>query len=152
MSLSVTSIMSQVTSHAKRLGIFQQVTTHEPKSAPRNGLTVCFWFTSINPVGMASGLASTSVRIELSARIFTPMLSEPADAVDLRLIEALDKLMEAYSGDFTLGGTVMDVDLLGRYGDALEASSGYLEIDKKLYRVVDITLPLIVSDLWTQAS
>jgi hypothetical protein len=151
MTLSVTEILSRVTSHAKKLGVFNQVVTHEPKSAPRNGMTVSFWVSRIEPVAAVSGLATTSARIEVEARLYAPMLSEPQDSIDLRLLEATDKLMAAYSGDFTLDGQVMDVDLLGRYGTGLSAETGYIEIDKVIYRVMVITLPLIVADLWTQA-
>jgi hypothetical protein len=151
-TLAVSTILSQVTSHARRLGLFNTVTTHEPKSAPRNGITVCFWVSSIAPVSEASGLSTTSGRIELSARIYEPMLGDPQDAIDIRLLEATEKLLDAYSGDFTLGGEVMDVDLLGRYGTALSAEAGYLNQDGKLYRVMVITLPLIVSDIWDQTA
>ncbi|MFC4609724.1 hypothetical protein ACFO9E_18165 [Streptomyces maoxianensis] len=150
MTLAVSSILSQAASHAKRLGLFKQVMTHEPKSAPRNGLTACLWVNSIAPVPGVSGLAATSGRVELSVRIYESMLSEPQDAIDVRILGATEKLMAAYSGDFTLGGEVMEVDLLGAHGTALSAEAGYLNQDGKLYRVMVITLPLIISDIWNQ--
>jgi hypothetical protein len=59
--------------------------------------------------------------------------------------------MAAYNGDFTLGGLVECVDLLGMTGQRLEARAGYLEQDRKIYRVMTITLPVIVAEAWEQA-
>lgn len=152
MSLDVSEIYAQVVSHAKRLGIFNQVLTHEPKSAPGSGLTCSIWLNSLEPIAEVSGLAVTSLRLELSVRIYENFKSQPEDEIDKRLLDAVSKLMEAYTGDFQLGGTVMDVDLLGAYGTALRAEGAYLGQDGALYRVVVMTLPIIVSDVYTQTA
>jgi hypothetical protein len=59
--------------------------------------------------------------------------------------------MAAYSGDFTLGDVVQEVDLLGEVGVPLRAQAGYITINQTMYRCMDITLPLIVNDLWSQS-
>lgn len=150
MSLGTKAILAAVISHAKGSGRFERVLTHEPKSAPGNGLSVAVWVQSLRPTD-GSGLTSTTARLELSVRVYTNMLADPQDAIDARLLDAVDALMAAYSGDFTLGGLIRNVDLLGEHGDSLSADAGYLEQDSKLYRVTVITLPLIVNDLWAQA-
>jgi hypothetical protein len=152
MSLAVSEIYAQVVSHAKRLGIFNQVLTHEPKAAPGDGLTCSIWLASLNPIAEVSGLAATSLRLELSIRIYENFKSQPEDEIDKRLLDATSKLMEAYTGDFQLGGTVMDVDLLGAHGDPLGAEGGYLSQDSSLFRVVVMTLPIIISDVYTQTA
>lgn len=151
MALGVTAILAAVESHALATGRFDRVNRHEPKSAPGNGLSAAIWVQSLRPVAAASGLNSTSARLELSERVYMGMLAEPQDDIDTRVLEAVDVLMTAYSGDFELGGLVRNVDLLGEHGDPLSADAGYLEQDKKIYRVMVITLPLIISDLWGQA-
>jgi len=83
--------------------------------------------------------------------VYLNMLQEPQDAIDTNIMTAVDALMAAYSSDFDLGGLVRNVDLLGAHGDPLAADAGYLEQDKRLYRVVVISLPLICNDLYTQA-
>lgn len=151
MSLGTSAILAAVISHAKATGKAERVLTHEPKSAPGNGITVAVWVQSLRPVAGASGLASTTARLELSVRVYTNFIAKPEDAIDTRLLDAVDQLMAAYSGDFELGGLIRNVDLLGEHGDPLSADAGYLEQDSKLYRVMVITLPLIVNDLWSQA-
>ena len=61
-------------------------------------------------------------------------------------------LIGAYSGDFDFGGEagVRAVDLLGMTGTPLAAIAGYIEMDRKMMRVITITLPVVINDLWTQ--
>lgn len=150
MSLAVSDIYAGVVSHARRLGVFNKVLTHEPKAAPGNGLTCSIWLNSLEPVATVSGLAVTSLRLELSIRIYENFKAQPEDEIDKRLLNATSKLMDAYTGDFQLGGTVMDIDLLGAHGEPLRAEGGYLNQDGVLYRVVVMTLPIIIADVYTQ--
>lgn len=150
MSLAVSDIYAGVVSHARRLGVFNKVLTHEPKAAPGNGLTCSIWLNSLEPVATVSGLAVTSLRLELSIRIYENFKAQPEDEIDKRLLNATSKLMDAYTGDFQLSGTVMDIDLLGAHGEPLRAEGGYLNQDGVLYRVVVMTLPIIIADVYTQ--
>lgn len=152
MALDIITILDTVQDHALASGYFDAVNGHEPKSAPGNGLSAAVWVEQIGPARGGSGLGETSVRLALNVRLYTPMVHEPEDAIDPNLMTALDALMAAYSGDFTLGGVVREVDLLGIYGDPLSARAGYLTTAGAEYRVMTITLPLIVNDLWEQAA
>jgi len=151
MSLGFENLVDEVVSHAMRTGAFAKVNQHEPKSAPDSGLTAAVWIDSIGAVPGGSGLATTTGKLVLIVRIYTSMLADPQDAIDPEIIDAVDLLMTAYSGDFTLGDEVRNVDLLGQAGTPLSARAGYLNQDSKLLRVMDITLPLIVNDLWAQS-
>lgn len=142
------SVLTAVADHAKALGVFTRTIKHEPKNAPPGKLTVAIWPQAISPAD--SGLAATSVRLVLMVRLYTSMIQDPPDAIDPLVVRAVDRLMDAYSGDFTLGGLVRCVDLLGMRGVPLSAQAGYLPIDNSLYRVMDVTLPLILNDVWTQ--
>lgn len=150
MSLDIRTILSAVESHALASGYFVAVNGHEPKSPPNSGITAAVWVEQIGPARRASGLDSTTARLALYVRLYSSLVQEPADAIDPDLMTALDALMAAYSGDFTLGGLVRDVDLLGQHGDPLSARAGYLAEGGSEYRVMTINLPLIVNDLWDQ--
>lgn len=152
MALDIVTILDTVQDHALASGYFDAVNGHEPKSAPQNGLTAAVWVEQIGPARGGSGLAATSSRLALNVRLYTPMVQQPEDAIDPDLMTALDALLAAYSGDFTLGGIVREVDLLGAYGDPLSARAGYLTTSGAEYRVMTITLPLIVNDLWEQVA
>lgn len=145
------AILDAVITHALTSGYFERINGHEPKSAPGKGLTAAVWADRIGPVAPASGLAATSARLVLNVRLYSPMLQEPQDAIDPTLVAAADALMAAYAGDFTLDGLVRNVDLLGAQGVPLEGQAGYLRADSTLYRVITITLPVIVNDAWSQS-
>lgn len=149
MALGTRGLIDTVSSYASASGYFDSVQTHEPKSAPGTGLTFAVWLSEISPA-RTSGLAATSVRLELTGRIYKPFLSEPEDLIDPALADAVDALLEALSGDFDLGGAARNVDLLGAHGVPLGARAGYQKVDSTVYRVIDITVPIIVNDAWSQ--
>jgi hypothetical protein len=151
MTLDLAQISDAIQSHALTSGHVERATGHEPKNAPGNGLSVAVWVQNVRPVAERAGLAATSVRVELSVRLLMPMLHEPQDEIDPTLIGAADALMRAYSGDFTLGDTVANIDLLGAHGNPLQGEAGYLNQDGKIFRAFVITLPVIVNDLWSQS-
>ena len=148
--MEVTAHTDALVSHAAASGLFDRVNTVEPKSAPGNGLTAAVWFQRVTPAPKASTLNTTAARVEMMLRIYLPMMREPQDDIDTRILEAVDVLLTAYSSDFTLDGMIKEVDLMGEHGTPLGAQSGYLDIDRTKMRVVDLTIPLIINDAWTQ--
>lgn len=151
----VQAIYAAVLSHAATLGLFDSVNGADPASAPadQSGITAAFWVADIAPAPAASGLDATTARLELAGRVETSAVAEPRDATDPNLLAAVCELLDAFSGDFDLGGLVREVDLLGDHGDPLRARAGWVRYpDGQLARCMNITLPLIVNDLWGQAS
>ncbi|MCT2591148.1 hypothetical protein LHJ74_14735 [Streptomyces sp. N2-109] len=150
MSLDLRDLLSRAQSHAAALGHFERINTHEPKNPPGYGLSAAIWVQRVTPV-RTSGLTSTTVRVELGVRLYSPVDVGDPDGIDPNLIAAADALMAAYSGDFELGGAVRQVDLLGAHGEPMDAQAGYLEQDGTTFRVITIALPLVINDLWEQA-
>ena len=151
MSLDTAAIYNAVVSHALTCGLFERVNGHQPENAPGNGLTAAVTTAEIGPVPGESGLMTTTGRLVLNVLIFLPTTYDPPDEIDPVVLGATDALLTAYSGDFELGGQVRNVDLLGQAGTPLSARAGYTQIDAQTYRVMTITLPLIVNDLWSQS-
>lgn len=149
--LQITAIYDALLSHALSLGIFSSVAGHEPKAAPLNGPHAALWLAGMAPAQRRSGLAASTMRLEFSLRIQQNMLKEPQDAIDADMLAATALMMNAYSGDFELGGVVCEVDLLGAWGPPLAALAGYLKQDDRLFRVMTITIPLIINDVFTQS-
>lgn len=151
--MALSSILVQLTdamaSHAAETGHFQTVNQHEPKNSPGHGLRAALWVQTFRPA-RRSGLASTSMRLEYRLRIYQNMLMEPQDSIDPAVLAAADACLAAYSSNFTLGGLVRQVDLLGSDGNPLSATAGYLAIDNKMYRVMDLTIPLVINDVYDQ--
>lgn len=150
--MEVDALTDAVVSHAAASGHFEYVNQHEPKNSPGNGLTCAVWAQTVVPIPAASGLNTTTGRVLFNVRIYSNMLQKPEDAIDPAVLRAVDALFTAYSGDFTLDGLVRNVDLLGMYGVALTAVAGYQTIGQTMYRIMTISLPLIVNDLWGQTA
>ena len=143
-------IFDAVVSDAQMSGYFDKVNQHEPKRAPNTGVTCAIWVQSMEPIALISGLATTSGRIVFTLRMYSNMLKEPADAIDPNMMRAMSNLMRRYHDDFDFAGAIRNVDLLGAHGIPLSAVSGYLEIDKKEFRIVDLTIPCLINDIWPQ--
>jgi hypothetical protein len=152
--IDLPGIFNEVLSHALASGQFEAVNGHEPKSAPRTdgGLVASLWVQRVGPVSEGSGLQATTGLLVLNLRIYKNMISEPQDDIDIDVLAAVDAMLGAYSGDFELGGRIRQVDLLGQTREPLSAEAGYLEIDKRMFRIMTITLPLIINDLWEQVA
>lgn len=136
--------------HALASGYFVKVNGHEPKSAPGAGLTAAVWNQTGAPALGASSLDETTMRLEFRVRLYSGMTMEPQDAIDPALMRAAGALIEAYSGDLTLGGEVRDVDLLGQHGVPLSWQAGYLSQGNTVFRIIDIVIPLIINDVFAQ--
>ena len=152
MALGAKTIFDAIQSHALASGLFARVNTHEPKSAPTGGPHMAVYVSEVRPYALASGLAATSALIVLMGRIYLPMISEPQDMIDPTITAAVDTIMEDLSGDFSLGDNAMAVDLLGMSGENLGARAGYITIDQTVFRSMDITIPVIIADAFTQAA
>lgn len=149
---AVSTVFDQLTSHAASLGLFDfKVATHEPKNAPGNGLWCSMWVQRISPSPRVTGLAATSGRVEILTRIGANFIQKPEDGIDLNVLSAVSILIGEYSGHFTLGGNVIEVDLLGTHGTPLSAQAGYVQLQDRLYRVMDITVPVIIDSMWSQS-
>ena len=152
MALNTASVVDALVSLCSKTGLFAQVNGHEPKRAPDADLTAAVWAQTVGPVPDKSGLAATSALVTFTIRLYTNMLQEPQDAIDPAIVVATDTLLGDLHGDFTLGTAVGFVDLLGQTGATLEATAGYLDIDGTLYRVMDINVPVILFDAWSQTA
>jgi hypothetical protein len=148
---AVNTVFDKVVSYALATGRFDAVNQHEPKSAPGTGLSCSVWMQNISPV-RTSGLAATSGVVVLQARIYTSFMKQPFDMIDPEVMAAVADLMGALSGDFDFGGDVdvRNVDLLGSTGTPLSAQAGYVEIDRRMFRVMTITVPIIINDMFVQ--
>lgn len=148
---AVKSLFSEITSHASALNLFADVNGHAPESPPGSGASYAVWLSDVSPVAAASGLSATSGRVEFTGHIYTKMRARPLDQVDPNVLLLACDLLAAYSGDFTLGGTVRDIDLLGAHGTPLKAQAAFADFQGTPLRVMEVTLPIIINDIWGQS-
>jgi hypothetical protein len=149
MTIDVPRIFNAVIDHARKLGVFDQVNGHEPKSSQRNGISASFWVDRWGPIP-SSGLISTSERLVFNCRVFRNMLSQPEDDIDISILVGVSALKQQYTEDFTLGGLIRNVDIRGQHGIGLEAVAGYYNQGGTLYRGMILTIPLLINDVFTE--
>lgn len=148
----IATLFAQVEARAKTLGGIEVVIAHEPRSAPVSLPALAVWFNGLGPARGHSGLAATSVRLEFRGRIYLNGSTKDEDKLEQKLLYLSALVMGSFSGAFTLGGTVMAVDLLGGWGSPLEVTPGWLQHDSKEFRVAEITVPVILDDVWSQVA
>lgn len=150
---SIMIVFDKIVSYALSTGRFDHVNQHEPKSAPGHGLECSVWINSITPV-RTSGLSATSGLVIMYARIYTNFKQQPFDMIDPNIMAGVADLMRALTGDFDFGGdaNVRNIDVLGSTGNSLGAQAGYVEIDRQMFRVMTVTIPIIINDMFSQVA
>jgi len=147
-TLNLRSIQSALLDHALSSGLFAAVGTENPDSIVGNGLTATLYLASIGPLPVISGLSTTSTRVEFRLMITSPLNGD--EDMDLKLLEAVDQMIESYSGEFTLGGLIRNIDVLGANGSPLSGEGAYIRVNQVNTRVFEIVVPCIVNDVWSQ--
>lgn len=144
MVVTLRSPLRVLESHLAASGWFQGGVAIGEPSEPPSSVHAAISMDRISwnipqPLDQTSELRT--VRIVLYAR----HMEEPRDEVELSLEHAVDEMMEDYFGDFQLGGvrapSMPDV----------EAQFGYQQVAQTWYRIVEISLPLIVDNSATFA-
>jgi hypothetical protein len=82
--------------------------------------------------------------------ILLDALREPASGVEKDLAVAASNVLTDLLSEYDLGGSIRNVDPAGMHGTGFTTRWGYLEISNKMYRIVDITIPLVVD--WTDSA
>lgn len=151
--IDIAGIIDTVTTFATDSGLFAGgVVDYEARTTPTEGIMCAVWFQTLAPIPERSGLASTTALLTLNVRLYLSTLHQPYGDMETLMVQAADTLMGDFSGDFDFGGKVSNVDLLGAHGPGLSGQAGYVpNMDGKLMRVVTITLPLVINDVWEQA-
>jgi hypothetical protein len=143
---AVNALYAALESHALTLGIFRRVNLHEPENAAGDGISCSIILGPIAASGAMSGLGSVSGTITFLVMVWNPMMQKPLDGVDPAILTAVSTLLNEYSGHFTLGGTVRDIDLLN-----LRAEPVYVEQEGKQFRVEQISLSIVINDMWVMS-
>jgi len=146
----INPITDAIVSMIKMTGYFDKVQGFEPDRKPGSGMTAAVWFAGMRCIGAASGLDKSTAMVTFMIRLYQNRMMEPKDIIDPRLSAAASNIIRRYHDDFDFDGAVGHVDLLGAYSDGLTSVSGYLDQDKSIFRVIDISVPCVVYNVWTQ--
>ena len=146
MAFDISTTLQTIKSHLLASGWFDGgVMVGEPKSPPGNGLTAAVFMERVAVDELT--LSTTIESHEVVVRFYTPNLQQTTPNREDRLEKAVAYVEEDLFGDFTLGGTVRNIDI-----SQLEWEFGHVDIDRIDYRTVEATLSLIVDGSATLAA
>lgn len=140
------ALFTAIQSYAEQLGVFQAAETADPRNAPGNRLFCSITLGPIRPV-TSSGLASVSGQVTLLVRVWSSELQKPYESVDPEVLAVVCALMGQFAGGFTLGGTVRDVDLF-----SMTAQPAYVDFEGKPFRVVEISVGIVINDMFAEVA
>jgi hypothetical protein len=150
-ALDTRNILGNLASLAMATGHFDAVLGYVSKQSATNGITAAIYIEDMRAI-RTSGLASTSVRMELEMQVYSSTYQEPYDDIDTNLALAVDAMFTALIGDFDLGSEARNVDIFGAWGQPLRVRSGMMNLDGKEFRVFQILIPIVIDDVWDQVA
>jgi len=142
MAFNVKATLQAIQSYAQASGYFSVVQIGEPKQPPVS-LTVAIFMRSDRVISITLP-GNTIEQHVVTLRIYRDMLEDPAEEAEYELGEIAQKVRDDLIGEYDLGATIRNVDYAGIHGQAMGSEWGYVEVSQKMYRIVDITIPLEV--------
>jgi hypothetical protein len=152
MTVNAAATLGRLRDHARAVGTvkFEVARVGEFKQAPPPGLCFAVWAQNLGVSPVGSGLATSAGLLRATARLYFPLKHKPEDDTELKTLAGADGYLDRINGDFTLGGTVRNIDILGEVGDQPAWDFGHVSIDNQLFRIADLNLNVIFNDAWTQ--
>ena len=147
MAFAIRTTLEAIQSHVNSSGYVSECIIGEYTSAPMpSGLGIA---ASVIPMREETVMAFGATTRELHTvllRLYRDWLSEPASSRDLPLEEAKGVILANLKGDLDLEGAAMSLDIAGMHSGGYSADWGRVEIGSTIFRVIDMTLPVIVDD------
>ena len=147
MAFNISATLDQVVSYLKADGRFPNAQVGEFKQPPSTveRLAAAVWMDRAEVV-LVFADGGTREKHVVTLRVYKDMLEEPEVDVEKGVAVAISEISSDLLGDYDLGGTIMSIDAAGAHGTSYGAAWGYVEVSGRMYRIADITLPLIVDD------
>lgn len=141
-SVDIEGTLRMVQSYLSQSGLFAAQQIGEPKSPPAVGLAAAVFMADAGVAEVV--LDSTIERHAVTIRLYRNMLAEPLEDAEIEMANAASRILTDMYGDYDLGATVRAIDVAGIYGGGVHARWGYVEVSGVMFRIVDISLPLII--------
>jgi len=138
-------------SHIARQGYITQHQVGEFTAPPIAELSAAVWPDS---VGIAETTLNSLVEIHtLTVRIMIDWLRYKDAEREYKIMDAQSRFLTDLVEDFQLGGNIRAIDFAGMYGASVSIDWGRIDIGSpsKIYRVVDMRIPLIIDSTDTLA-
>ena len=145
MPFNITNTLRTLQDFVAKTGSFSGIIIGEPaKIAAGEQLSAAIYMEEARVVELTLG---TTIEVHTATlRIYRKALTDPPGDAELEIAVAVQKLLSDILADADLGASIRAIDVGGIYGAAVGTKWGYIELGGVIYRVADITIPLIVDD------
>ena len=151
MPFNITNTLNALNSHLRATGIVKHSQIGEYKSVPNTQeLFAALWMTS-SRVAMTT-LADTIEVHGVTVRLYWGAFEQPIEDIEFKVAQAVSDIVNEWASDYTLGGTVRNIDIGGELGTPLSMTWGYADVSGLIYRIVDMEISLIVDGSSTLAA
>lgn len=153
MAFDISSSLDAVKTYVQDIGLFQSVQIGEPKQPLSQGLHTAVFMQSVG-VNLIYAGGQTRENHVVIIRVYKDMLaveSDPQKNIETEVAVNVSKLMENLLGDTDLESSIMSIDAAGMDGTQMRVDYGYIDVGGSMYRIADITVPLIVNGSATLA-
>jgi len=154
MAFDIASTLETVHNHLAASGYFSggvQVGEYmEPPDAVANKLAGSIYMQSSQVAMIMTDGATRELHVVV-VRIYAD-LKDPTESPEKKLAQGVSQVSSDMLGDADLGETIMAIDAGGAYGTNFGVAWGRVDISQRMYRVADVTLPLIVDGSATVTS
>ena len=145
MAFLVKTTLDVIRSDLLKTNYFSDVLIGEPKSPPADEkYKVYIWMDSIAVV--STTLNKTIEIYTLTVRVHSGLFQEPVSQIESDMAEVQSKVSEALFANYSLDNEIRNIDIAGQYGQGYRTDWGHVDLGGKLFRIADITLPLLVDD------
>ena len=153
MAFNIADTLRVILSHIAASGHVSSSSLGEPVGPPGGDKlhgAVYMRSTGVSSLYVDGGTRENHVAV---MRLYRPVLRQPQAESELELALAASELLEDLVEDYTLGSNIREIDIAGgQGGGSLTTDWGHVEIGGVMYRVVDITVPIVVDDSATAAA
>ena len=155
MAFNIKATLDAIASHISRSGYVSDVQIGEPVAPPDaiDKLHAAIYMASATVVDLT--LSSTIEQHVVTVRLYRRAAfgqGDDAGEVEQEMALAVSQIVSNLIGEFDLGATMRAIDVGGTYGTGITSAFGYVQIGTTMFRIVDITVPLIVDGSATQAA
>jgi len=152
MAFNIKASLDAILSHLAASGRLSSYSLGEPVKVPEGAKlhgAVYMRRSGVDHLYLDGGTGEVHAVV---VRLYRAVLRQPQSEGELELVNAVSELTEDFAEDYTLGTTVREIDLAAQFGEGISAEWGHVEVSGSMFRVVDITLPLVVDDSATAAA
>lgn len=145
--------MVKLQSHLRAMGNVYEAVIGEPSqpftpAGQTQRVAAAIWFVSWFPT---LTLATSVEGFVLNVRLHIDAFAQPLGDHELALVDTCNEFTTDLQQDYTLGGTVREIDISGQFSPGMTAEAGRITLSTQMYRIIDITVPVVVNDVATQA-